>query len=150
MTVQRFNHFNVSVADMEAAIRFWKDLLGLELTGRGIVRYDHLDLIVGLDDTKIEWAELNIPGGGIIELFCYHNPTGTPVDPAVNNPGTTHFALEVSDLDTLVRELQEAGITTTSRDAVRIPFGDWGGWKCIYVREPNGITIELLERPAAQ
>ena len=43
-----FNHFSAAVSDMDGALGFWRDLLGLELLGRGVVEYDHLDQIVGL------------------------------------------------------------------------------------------------------
>jgi catechol 2,3-dioxygenase-like lactoylglutathione lyase family enzyme len=148
VTVRRINHVNVSVADMDVALTFWEHGLGLPLLGRGRVEYPHLDEIVGLPDTCIEWAELRVDDGSLVELFRYHRPAGSPVDPAVNNPGTTHFAFEVDDVDAVVRRLQSLGVPTASPSAVTMPFGDWKGWRCIYVREPNGVTVELLQAPA--
>ena len=72
--VVSFNHFNVTVSDMDRSLGFWQDLLGLELLGRGVVEYPHLDRIVGLENTRIEWAELALPGGG--------DDRGVPVPPA--------------------------------------------------------------------
>ncbi|MBA2559410.1 MAG: VOC family protein, partial [Propionibacteriales bacterium] len=127
MTVLRVNHVNVSVLDMDAAITFWRDGLGMSLTGRGIVEYDHLDAIVGMSDTTIEWAELDVGDGTLVELFRYQHPHGTPVDPTVTNPGTTHFAFEVDDLDTVTARLVSFGVPTASTAPVTIPFGDWAG-----------------------
>ena len=145
--VTRFNHFNVSVADMDASLGFYQGVLGLELTGRGTVRYPHLDEIIGLEATEIQWAELEIPGGGLIELFRYAHPPGVAVDPTVNNPGTTHLALEVSDIDQAYAELTAAGAPVASQGPVEIPFGDWASWRCLYVRDPDGVTIELSQPP---
>lgn len=145
--VTRFNHFNVSVADMDASIRFYHNVLGLKLRGRGKVRYRHLDEIVGLEGTDIEWAELDIPGGGLIELFRYAHPEGEIVDPTVNNRGTTHLALEVSDIDMAFADLVAAGVPVASRRPVEVPFGDWAGWRCLYARDPDGVTIELSQPP---
>jgi len=145
--VTRFNHFNVSVADMDASLRFYRGVLGLALRGRGEVSYRHLDEIVGLDGTQIEWAELDIPGGGLIELFRYAHPEGIAVDPTVNNRGTTHFALEVSDIDQAFADLTAAGARVESSGPVEIPFGDWAGWRCLYARDPDGVTIELGQPP---
>ena len=145
--ITRFNHFNVSVSDMDRSIGFYRDVLGLNLRGRGVVRYQHLDRIIGLEGTEIEWAELDIPGGGMIELFRYVHPTGSPVDPAVNNSGTTHFALEVSDIDLAYADLARAGARIQSSAPVTIPFGDWAGWRCLYARDPDGVTIELSQPP---
>ena len=145
--VTRFNHFNVSVADMDASIRFYQDVLGLILRGRGQVRHQHLDKIVGLEDTDIEWAELEIPAGGLIELFHYAHPVGITVDPTVNNRGTTHLALEVNDIDRAFADLTAAGVPIASQAPVEIPSGDWAGWRCLYARDPDGVTIELSQPP---
>ena len=145
--VRRLNHVAVTVADMDRALAFWAGALGLELDGRGTVRYAHLDRIVGLDDTEIEWAELRIPGGGIIELFHYHSPAGQPTHHAPNDPGATHVCLEVDGLDTITSSLQQAGYTTRSASPVTIPFGSWKGWRDLYVESPDGVIVELTEPP---
>lgn len=142
-----FNHFNVTVDDVDRSLAFWRDLLGLELLGRGIVEYPHLDEIVGLEDTRIEWAELALPGGGMIEVFRYHRPMGSAVRPRIPDPGCTHVCLEVQGLDQLVELLRDAGVKTRSSRAVRIPFGDWKDVRSIYVQDPDGITVELIEKP---
>ncbi|MXV90172.1 MAG: hypothetical protein F4121_12435 [Acidimicrobiia bacterium] len=145
--VVAFNHFNVTVSDMDRSLAFWRDLLGLDLLGRGIVEYPHLDEIVGLPNTRIEWAELALPGGGMIEVFRYQRPAGSAVRPQIPDPGCTHVCLEVEGLDRLVERLREAGVNTRSRRAVRIPFGDWKDVKSIYVQDPDGVTVELIEKP---
>ncbi len=148
--VLAFNHFNVTVSDMDRSLAFWSDLLGLHLLGRGIVEYPHLDQIVGLEDTRIEWAELALPSGGMIEVFRYHRPVGSAVRPRIPDPGCTHVCLEVDGLDQLVERLRDAGVTTRSRRAVQIPFGDWKDVKSIYVQDPDGVTVELIENPTGR
>lgn len=141
-----FNHVNVSVRDMDASLAFWRDGLGLELMGRGRVAYPHLDVIVGHPDTDIEWAELRLPTG-LVELFRYHAPAGTPVDTAVVNPGTTHVCLEVDDVAAMTDRLHARGYRSAAPAPVRIPFGDWEGWDCVYFADPDGLTVELVQRP---
>lgn len=145
--VEGFNHFGVTVSDMGRALAFWRDLLGLELLGHGVVEYDHLDRIVGLAGTRIEWAELALPGGGLIELFRYLSPSGRPLDGEVNDPGKTHLCLEVKDLDGLLARLHSAGTRSTCPVPVEIPRGDWRGFRCVYVFAPDEVVVELVERP---
>jgi catechol 2,3-dioxygenase-like lactoylglutathione lyase family enzyme len=147
--VLAFNHFSATVADMDRALGFWQDSLGLELTGRGVVEYEHLDRIVGLPGTKIEWAELKIAGGGLVELFRYLNPPGTPVTGQVNDPGRTHLCLEVENLDGFTARIHAAGYRTVSPEAVTIPRGDWLGFRSIYVMAPDEVVVELVERPGS-
>jgi catechol 2,3-dioxygenase-like lactoylglutathione lyase family enzyme len=145
--VVAFNHFSATVADMDRALGFWQDSLGLELIGRGVVEYEYLDRIVGLPGTKIEWAELKIAGGGLVELFRYLNPPGTPVTGGVNDPGRTHLCLEVENLDGLTSRIHAAGYRTVSPEAVTIPRGDWLGFRSVYVLAPDEVVVELVERP---
>ena len=144
-----FNHFSATVADMSRALGFWRDLLGLELLGQGVVEYQYLDQIVGLDGTRIEWAELALPGGGLIELFHYLSPAGRPLAGGVNDPGKTHLCLEVEELDGLLATLHAAGVSSASPEPVEIPRGNWQGFRCGYVFAPDGVVVELVERPAS-
>ena len=90
------DHFGATVSDVEASLRFWRDLLGLEVTGRGTVEWEHLDRLVALEDTRIEWVDLAVPGGGMVELSQYHRPSGKAVVPGdENQPGRSHISLQV-------------------------------------------------------
>jgi len=144
-----FNHFGVTVADMAEALKFWRELLGLQLLGQGVVEYQYLDRIVGLEGTRIEWAELALPKGGLIELFRYVSPPGKPLGGAVNDAGKTHLCLEVEDLDRLLGELHAAGIRSAHPEPVEIPRGNWRGFRCAYVFPPDNVVVELVERPSA-
>jgi catechol 2,3-dioxygenase-like lactoylglutathione lyase family enzyme len=141
------DHIGVTVADVERALGFWHDLLGLEVVGRGIVEWEHLDRLVALPDTRIEWVELQVPGGGTVELSQYHRPQGTPVSPGEENePGRSHLSLRVDDLTTTLAELRAAGVRTRTDSPVDIPVGAYAGGKAAYVFDPDGVEIELIER----
>lgn len=140
-----FNHFGLTVADMDAALAFWVEGIGLHLLGRGRVQYPHLDEIIGLPGTDIEWAELALESG-IVELFRYHSPLASQDAPVINAPGATHLAIEVPDIAAVHARLAALGYPTAAAAPTRIPFGDWEDWLCAYVREPNGVTVELLEK----
>lgn len=146
--ITRFNHVGVTVTDMDSALDFWRDLLGLTLLGRGVVEYEHLDHIVGLAGTRIEWAELALPGGGLVELFRYLSPGGRRLGGEVNDAGKTHFCLEVKDLDGLLERLHRAGVRSAYPAPVEIPKGDWRGFRCVYVFAPDDVVVELVERPS--
>jgi len=143
-----FNHFSATVADMDRALKFWRELLGLELLGQGVAEYEYLDRIVGLKGTRIEWAELALPGGGMIELFRYLSPPGKPLAGRVNDPGKTHLCLNVQDLDGLIDKLHAAGIRSAHSEPVEIPRGNWRGIRCVYVFAPDDVVVELVEQPA--
>jgi catechol 2,3-dioxygenase-like lactoylglutathione lyase family enzyme len=117
--------------------------------GRGEVAYPHLDEIIGVGAARIAWAELAIPGGAMLELFCYRQPPGHAVEALPNDPGSTHIAFEVDGLDEMVDRLRAHGARLRSPAPVTIAAGDWRGWRDIYVHDPDGALVELSERPAS-
>ncbi len=146
VAVTGVDHFGVTVSDIERALAFWRDLLGLEEVGRGIVEWEHLDRLVALPDTKIEWVELKIPGGGTVELSQYHRPVGRPVAPGEENePGRSHLSLLVDDLASALASLGAAGVRARTDAPVEIPVGSYAGGKAAYVFDPDGVEIELIE-----
>jgi len=148
--VQRLGHVGLTVRDLDASLAFWRDHLCLRELGRGLVEWEHLDRIIGLDGTQIEWAELELPGGVILEFFAYRQPAGAPLPPGgMNRPGMTHICLEVDHIEQVVERLAAAGYQARSRELVTIPRGDYKDFKCVYFLDPDGVTLELSERPAA-
>lgn len=141
------DHFGVTVADVDRSLAFWRGQLGLEVAGRGVVEWEHLDRLVALPDTRIEWVELRIPDGGTVELSQYHRPVGAPTEPGEENePGRSHVSLLVDDLAALLAQLVAAGVRTRTPEPVDIPVGSYAGGKAAYVFDPDGVEIELIER----
>jgi glyoxylase I family protein len=141
------DHVGVTVSDVDRSLGFWRDLLGLEVTGRGIVEWEHLDRLVALDHTRIEWCELALPGGGKVELSRYHRPAGEPLTPGEENePGRSHLSLLVDDLAEMLAFLQAAGVPARTEEPVDIPLGAYAGGKAAYVFDPDGVELELIER----
>lgn len=135
------------MSDVERSLGFWRDLLGLSEVGRGVIEWEHLDRLVALPDTKIEWVELRIPGGGTVELSQYHRPVGSPATPGEENePGRSHLSLLVDDLESVLAELRAAGVRARTDAPVDIPVGAYAGGKAVYVFDPDGVEIELIER----
>ncbi len=141
------DHVGVTVSDVDRSLGFWRDLLGLSVTGRGIVEWEHLDRLVALPDTKIEWCELALPGGGKVELSQYHRPAGDAVSPGEENePGRSHVSLLVDDLAEMLAMLRSNGVRARTDDPVAIPRGAYEGGKAAYVFDPDGVELELIER----
>jgi catechol 2,3-dioxygenase-like lactoylglutathione lyase family enzyme len=144
MTVTGLNHVSVTVQDLDRSLRFYHELLDLPLLGRGEIAAPHLDQIIGLGHVRLRWAELDLGAGQILELFHYLEPTGKPLEQRTADPGSTHLALNVTDIHQVHARLTEAGVTIRS-DPVQIPSGDWAGAWSIYTLDPDGVTVELVQ-----
>ena len=67
---------------------------------------------------------------------------------ATANPGNVHICLRVSDIDLMWQRAIDAGASPTSPAPIEITEGPNRGAKSCYLRDPDGITVELLQPPS--
>lgn len=141
------HHTSFTVADIGSSVEFFRDRLGLELVVRRQVRDAYFAAIVGVPDCVVEAAVLRIPGSPhYVELFEYVIPRGQPVQPRPCDPGSSHLSLLVDDLRTLYERLAAAGVESVG-PPVEITAGPNRGGFGVYLRDPNGILVELFQPP---
>ena len=110
----------------------------------------YLAAIVGYPDAHVRMAHLRVPGGEhVIELFEYLAPAGDRADVEPRNIGASHLCFIVADLPALYDSLLERGVTSFVSPPVEVDTGMNRGGRALYLRDPDGITIELFQPPAA-
>lgn len=137
-------HTSFTVANVDLSVAFFRDLLGLEVLGQREIRQAYLDRIVGLPNCVIKAAFIQVPGGHQIELFEYVEPRGQAVTTRPCDPGSVHLALSVEDLPNLYADLKARGADFVS-PPVLIEAGPNRGAHALYLRDPNGILLELFQ-----
>jgi lactoylglutathione lyase len=148
-TVLRPHHIGVQVLSLPRSLAFYHDLLGLEVVSQGKRRDPYIGEIVGRASLEILVAILRLPGSEVfIELLEYLNVPRQHVDADTVNTGTTHIALEVSDVDALHQYLAAHGVASVS-PPVAITAGANKGGKAVYMIDPDGVRVELVERAEA-
>jgi catechol 2,3-dioxygenase-like lactoylglutathione lyase family enzyme len=147
VSVQGIDHAGITVASVEAALRFYRDLLGLRVIDEGQDEGPELDAIVGLSGVRMRYAELDLGGGQMLEVIQYLVPEGASLAQRPCDPGAAHLALRVDDVDALCERLAAAGVTIAGRPATITAPGAWHGARCVYVDDPDGRTVELIQRP---
>ena len=143
----QLDHVSVTSADLDRSVAFYRDLLGLSLIGRGESSEPELGAILGQPGVRLLWGEVDLGGGQILELLQYLSPDGEPLTPDPARPGGTHIGLRVSDIDAMYLRLSQAGVPIRSKPVEIQEEGDWLGVRCLYASDPDGVTIELVERP---
>jgi diaminopimelate decarboxylase len=136
--VTRLDHVSVSCADVDRSLVFYRDLLGLPLRDRGAGPSGAVGEITGVGDAEVEWADLALPDGRVLELLRL--PGGPPA------AGSGHFALGVAEADAIHRRLREAGVPLRSEPVMIDDPGDWQGARCFYAEDPDGTVVELIQR----
>jgi len=142
------HHAGITVASLERSIAFYRDLLGLELMFT-MVR-DTLDIgdIVGYPGARIRIAFVRVPGDDVaVELLEYVEPRGSARDPETRHPGTGHVCFDVDDIQAHYDRLAAAGVQMRSGGPVELTQGVNKGAFAMYVRDPDGYTVELRQPP---
>ena len=149
MTVSRIDHVGITTSDFERALGFYRDLLGLRVLGDGLHAGPEIAALLGLESVELRIADLDSGDGRIVELIEYVRPKGTPVAYRSYDSAITHIAFTVDDLAAVRERLLTAGVTVLSRHPVTIrePDSAFDGATCLYLQDPDGVILELVQRP---
>ena len=147
MAIRQVNHVAISTPDLQRALGFYRDLMGFADAGHFEVEDNEVaNRATALRGICAHGALLRA-GNVYLELFEFHAPSPAKMDPRrpVCDHGITHIALEVNDLTSEHRRLQEAGVHFQS------PPQAWpGGGVFVYARDPDGNVVELIEHTGPQ
>src|SRR5262245_57713225 len=150
MQVGILYHTGFTVSDIERSIVFYRDVLGLKVVKRWTGTEAYLATVTGFDGVRLEIALLQpAEGGSILELLQYVSHPAPATDRATNRPGNGHLCFKVDDLRAACAELRRRGVTLIS-DPAEITAGAHAGGLAVYLRDPDGFTVEFYQGPAAR
>ena len=142
------DHISFTVSDIERSRDFYRQLLQQEPLDVGHDEADVAAQVIGYDRVSINYAYFALPGtSSVLELFEYEYPEGTDQASGNCDVGNGHLGLVSDDLSREFERLSVLGGEFVRDQPVQIDEGPWAGSKAIYMRDPDGITIELLEAP---
>jgi glyoxylase I family protein len=127
MKVNGLGHIGINTGDFKKSLHFYQDILGC----RKINFTDWGDSLM---------TTLELPGGGLIELFDHGFKT--PSVQEQNAVGYRHIAFVVDDVSAWEEHLRENGVEITMRPTVMEQIHS-KGMLCL---DPDGIEVELYER----
>ena len=132
------HHYGVTVSDMEEAVDFYAETLGLEVVDRFRESDEAFNEAVGTAGVEAELLFMDA-GGCLVELLEYV-PTGDDVTGASSNDvGASHFCLEVDDVFEWYESLDD------SVEFVSEPKTISNGATIVYMHDPDGNVVELVE-----
>ncbi len=131
-TIKRIDHIAIAVEDVDQAINFWQDALGMQLSRQ--------------EDVPAEKAVVAFfpAGGSEIELV---KPTAADTGVAIflekRGPGMHHVCLEVDDLEGMLAQLKAKGVQLINET----PMTGSGGKKYAFIhpKSANGVMVELYQ-----
>jgi lactoylglutathione lyase len=144
-SISGISHYGIQVADLDRSLAFYEHVLGFEVVGRWVKNEQFIQELVAYPGLEVHVAVLRVPGcESFFEILDYRNVERTPVDPATANPGTAHVCFYVDELDDLYERLLEAGVEFLSEPKTPLAGPNAGG-RVVYLVDPDGIRIELLQ-----
>jgi catechol 2,3-dioxygenase-like lactoylglutathione lyase family enzyme len=142
------NHTGITVANLERSLAFWQGILGFELSHRAHHTGDLASKVTGIAGAEICLAVLKAPGHRI-ELLEYRAPADrkrVAVRPC--DVGSVHVALAVENLDAVLSAMAAADWRAAGTPQT-LKSGPNAGMRVVYVSDPDGTTIELMQPPAS-
>ena len=145
------DHFGVTVPDVEAATRFFVDVIGCTpFYSLGPISSDsdwmqtHLGVHRRAAIRKLRF--LRCKNGINFELFEYSSPDQHTEWPKNSDHGSSHIALYVDDFDAALAYLKSKGVRVQGEPTVR-DGGPSAGLTWVYFLTPWGMQMELVSYP---
>jgi predicted enzyme related to lactoylglutathione lyase len=139
-------HTGVCVPDCEAAVAFYRDVLGLHVLSPpyvmagNAIRDDMGELV---SDPTMKAAIVGLPGDGdrVLEVIEYLNIEGDEAGRALTEHGLSHVGLICEDLDATRAELESKGVhflVSGIADVARV--------RTTWFVDPWGVVFILVEK----
>jgi len=165
----RPGHLGRQIEDVERIMHFYHDLIGLELRGtrdqprpffmnRGL--QEVAELVQGVPDPHVQASRvalLPIPGtaaapGGpemTIEAIEIKGIPTRRFNPPLTDPGASYLKLIVTDVDKTLALLKDERYPVITVGGNPVELSGWPGIegkiRAVFVRDPDGYPVELME-----
>ena len=126
----RFIYTGIRVKNMDESIRFYTEVFGMEIAEKR----------EKMEPTRGEVVTLKSPNSSQLLELNFYEEESPFYAPYMNGEDLDHLAFDVENLESTVLDLKRRGI-----EIVVEPY-QIGGWREAFIRDPNGIWIELLQR----
>ena len=143
------DHTGITVSNLERSLAFWRDVLGFEFSHTAHQKGELAEEITGVKGAEIKLAVLKTPCGHKIELLEYLAPADRKCANLRScDVGSVHVALVVEDLNAALDRIAVLGWKTAGQPQI-LTKGPNAGRRVVYVRDPDGTTIEFMQVCAA-
>jgi len=131
-SIKKINHVAVVVDDMEKALFFWRDALGMELHElRDVPAEKSQVAFLPLESSEVELVVPTSDDSGISKYL------------AKRGPGMHHICLEVDDIAGMLAQLSAKGVRLINEEP-RIA-ADGKKYAFIHPESTSGVLVELYE-----
>lgn len=140
--IKDIRHFGIVVKNMPNSLRFYRDLLRLDVVSKMDCYGSYVDTMLKLKNVRIDIVKLSANNGTTqIELLEYKSPPQESTHREINYLGPSHIAFTVNNLDECYRFLMSKKIRFNSTPQISFD----GKVKICFCYDPDNNPIELVE-----
>ncbi len=140
--VRELNHIGLSVEDLERSVKFYTEVMGMEIDYRAYHEGDAISEVVGVENAVLNVCVVK-KGACRIELIEYKDREQKPHEYKRQNvPGLIHISFAVSSVDEAYERIKGFGYRAYSDPMVTRENGP----KICYVKGPDNVILELYEK----
>ena len=129
--ITRINHVAIAVPDLDAALVFWRDALGLELNHvEDVPSQKSIVAFLPVGDGEVELVKPTVEDSSTAKFL------------ADKGPGMHHLCFEVDDIDEMLANLKAKGVRLINETPLTLP-----GRRMAFVhpKSSNGVLVELYQ-----
>lgn len=141
------HHVGVTVADLGRSAAFWEALLGVAARDHRTLEGPGVSAMVAYPDVRIRRCWVDLPGGIALELLEYLERDEAAHPPGTAHPGNVHVCLLVDDMPAAHAHAVACGAQPVGTGPIDVRTGPMAGARLAYVRDLDGVTIELFQPP---
>jgi catechol 2,3-dioxygenase-like lactoylglutathione lyase family enzyme len=153
MAIQAVSHIAVGVRDMDVALSFYRDVLGLRVTADKVEEFSQGE---GQPPAKrravyLRWIDGPHASFIVLDQQITNEIVGEPAK--LFQLGVHHFAFWVDDLDAMMAEVREAGVAVVlgggdgpGADTTMYGEPPGGRVRSAFLRDPEGNYVQLDQR----
>jgi predicted enzyme related to lactoylglutathione lyase len=141
------NYFSPITANLEKAVAFYRDGLGLDAQAApsDLTSNAPLMAMFGLPDAKLRQQIARTPAvAGGVEIVELSAANGRPVERRNQDPGAVTLVATVRDLDATLARLERLGAPVVTRGGKPVVIGQ-SGLRIAVVKDPDGHFVEIAQ-----
>jgi catechol 2,3-dioxygenase-like lactoylglutathione lyase family enzyme len=142
------NFFSPIVGDLDKAIAFYRDGIGLDVTGApaNADANPALRNMFGLPDAQIRWSIGRPPAMRTgVEIVEIKNAGGKPLERRIQDAGAFTLIVVVRDVDAAFARVKQFGAPVVTSGGVPVAFGTSPKVRAVIVKDPDGHFVQLTQ-----
>ncbi len=142
------DHTAIVVDDTDASLRFYRDVLGLDVAGESENYGSEQEYLNNVNGARLRITALRAPSGFGIEFLEYLAPSDGrpyPVDTRSNDLWSWQTRLRTGDAEVAAKALRSARAAFVSAGAITLPDEKLGFSEGLLVRDPDRHAVQLVQ-----